>query len=383
MKRLSYLILPILSLCLMLACNLSGGQESVDEAIAGTLAAQEAAQAEIDAAVQATTAAMPTLALEPVATATTVVVTNTVVVTTNVVVTVVSEPPIETATDYTTMSEDELLLYIDQTVNEAVAATSASANASSSATSDGEVNSGEVETVMVYVSDAEAAVALAEELIDYYDVVYGDSATAAVAELAAIEAELAAINDSLIALNATLIEIDATLAAGLALAEESIAQLENAAALTAGSAAMAMSNLQLQPEEIAALVAGLQAANANNIAATSEQFADMLTQIQANEIANNPTGAIAQVETYISLVQGAIADNSLSAEEFAAIAQASANAQASLNGLGGGNFSGLSQAIDQLTTQLASGYLNDALGAVNSLATSVPALPSVPAGGRP
>ncbi|MCB0010153.1 MAG: hypothetical protein KDE04_26995, partial [Anaerolineales bacterium] len=70
MKRLTLLLLPILSLSLMMACNLSGGQESqanIDDAVASTVAAQAAAQSEIDAAVQATTAALPTLM--PVATA--------------------------------------------------------------------------------------------------------------------------------------------------------------------------------------------------------------------------------------------------------------------------------------------------------------------------
>ncbi|MCA9987691.1 MAG: hypothetical protein KDE59_25450 [Anaerolineales bacterium] len=379
MKRLTLLLLPILSLSLMMACNLSGGQESqanIDDAVASTVAAQAAAQSEIDAAVQATTAALPTLM--PVATTEPVVVTNTVVVT------VTNELPTESAADYTTMSEEELLVYIDQTVNQAVAATSASATASSSATSDGDVSSSEVETIEVYVSGAEEAVELAEEMIDYYYAVYGATATAAVDELAAVEAELAAISSSIVALNDTLVEIEATLDAGLALAEETIAQLETAAATAATSAETAMANLQIQLDEIAAMTGAMQANAAETIAAASEQFATTLANIQPNEIASNPTDAIAQVQGYLGLVQGAMADNAISPDEFAAIAQAGANAQASLNGLSGGNadFSGLSQSINQLTGQLASGNLESALSMFNGIAASLPAVPAGSPGGR-
>ena len=67
-----------------------------------------------------------------------------------------------------------------------------------------------------------------------------------------------------------------------------------------------------------------------------------------------------------------------------AIAQAGANAQASLNGLSGGNadFSGLSQSINQLTGQLASGNLESALSMFNGIAASMPAVPAGSPGGR-
>ncbi len=97
-------------------------QATVNAAIAATGTAQASLQATIDAAVKATVTAAPT-----------------------------PTPSVQ----YVTMSEEELAALIDQAVAEAITATQQCSTATTTATADGAVTQEEVNTVQVYLVDAE------------------------------------------------------------------------------------------------------------------------------------------------------------------------------------------------------------------------------------
>jgi hypothetical protein len=292
--------------------------------------------------------------------------------------TAAAAPPPETDA----LSEEELAALIEQSVAEAVVATESYSEATTQATADAAVTAEEVETIELYVYGAEEAIALAEEMLDLYEMLYGDLTYAALDELEALVAELEELNQNLEAMTAVLIDINNTLEAGLALAEETIAQLETAAATAAANAAAA----QLQAQNWQQVV---QSEVANRAA--------LLANTQPQTVAASQQEAIAQVANYLTTVQTALGDQQFTAEEFSAIVQANADVVASLQAQGGPPMQNLAAGINQATSQLAAGNFNQALLSLNDLngllaaipdlpdlpsVPSVPSLPSLPGGGR-
>ena len=289
--------------------------------------------------------------------------------------TVAAPPPPETDT----LSEEELAALIEQSVADAVAASESYAEATTQATADSAVTPEEVETIELYVYGAEEAIALAEELLDLYTMLYGDLTYAALDELEVLVAELAELNQNLEAMTAVLIDINNTLEAGLALAEETIAQLETAAVTAAANAAAA----QLQAETWQQVV---QSEVANRSA--------LLANTPPQTVAATQQEAIAQVASYLTTVQTALGDQQFTAEEFTAIVQANADVVASLQAQGGPPMQNLAAGINQATMQLAAGNFNQAVLSLNDLngllaaipdlpsVPSIPSLPSLPSGGR-
>ena len=303
-------------------------------------------QATVDAAIQATATAEAQLQ-EMVDTAVSEAVDEAVAEAMEA--TAAAPPPTpapSTPEDVSTMSEEEMAAYIEQTVAEAVVATESYSTVTTQATADDTVTAEEVETIEIYVYGSEEAIALAEEMLMLYYELYADLTYAALDDLDALIAELDELNQNLEAMVIVLGEINTTLASGVALAEETIAQLESAAATAMTNAAAA----QLQAQAWQQLV---QSEIANRMI--------MIEQIQAQTVAASQQEAIGEVVNYLTTVQNALSDETLSLAEMNAIAQTSANAVASLQAQGNPQLQTLAAGIDTATMQMASGNFNAAL----------------------
>jgi len=308
-------------------------QATVDTAVAATGTAQANAQATIDSAVQATSAAIPT------------------------------PTP---STEYVEMTEEELAELINEAVVEATTATEEAATATTEATADDTVTQEEVQTVEVYVMDVEEAIAYAEELIYAYYALYGELATETIVLLQAIEEDLDALAEEAAAIDVALQEIYTVLDQGLALAEETITQLETAAQAAA-----------TQAEEIQER----NQAWAESLQAEIESRVDTVMAIQPSSIASDRKGAVLSAFEYIDAVREGLADDKVSQVELANIAQLGANASASLSAHGGPQLQRLPSSINSITGQIASGQMPQAkanLGALESALGTRPPRPSSP-----
>ena len=311
-------------------------QSTIDAAVAGTATAQANIQATIDAAVQAT------------ATANAALVTPT------------------PSAEYVTMTEEELAALIDQAVADAAAATQASAEATTQATADDALTQEEVTTIEVQVAGAEEAIAYAEELLNAYYGLYGELATETLYLLQEIEDDLALMAESTAALAQALGDINNTMAEGVALAEGTISELEATAQAASAKAAEAQAQKeawkwQLQQEW--------------------EHRTSQALNMQPNAIAEDRAGAVQGAFDYLDTVRDALADDKLSPDELAHIAQLGANASAGLNARGGPQLQQLSGNINRITEQLARGQVTHArenLGALEGALGNRPSLPSRP-----
>jgi hypothetical protein len=353
MKRMAILSI-VVSLCILstLGCGTlqpsptPDVQATIDAAIEATSTVGAAVQATIDAAVAATGTAnaSPEATVEPtVQTAATVAPTPT------------------PAAEYVAMTEEELAALIDQAAAEAAAATQECSTATAQATADDTVTPDEAEAVEVYVSDAEEAIAYAEELINAYYALYGDLAMETLYALDEIEEDLVLMADYLSTMNVALEEIDTLLAQGLALAEETLTQLDTAAE-TANSVA-----------------AGIQAQSQTwlqNLHADLENRTSTALGIQPNNVATDQLGALQSAFDYVDAVRNALGDNKISQTELSGIAQLGANASASLDAHGGIALQQLSGSISDITGQIASGQIPQAKANLGGLESALGSRPS-------
>jgi hypothetical protein len=348
--------MPVLALPLLAACQgvaqappvpTPNVEATVQAAVAATAQAQAALEASIAAAVdQAVNEAVPSAVEGAVDEAVTTAVEPAV----ETAVTEAVEPAVDEAVtaemaDVSTTSEDELAAMIDTAVAEAVAATEDYAAASTTATADGQVTAEEAQTIEVYGQAADAAVAAADEMIGTYYATYGELAAETVDELSAIGQELDQIEDNIETMNETLGLVEETLAQGLELAEETVAQIEDTAAATT--------------DQVQAVQAQTQAW-ANEVQAQVESRAQTLQAFQPNQIAADLPASLQQTQQFIDVVNSATLDRMLSRGELDQIAQAGANAAASLNANGGPAWQQLSGSIRSVTDTLARGNLAQA-----------------------
>ncbi len=344
----------------------AGTQATIDTAVQATGEAQTSAQATTDAAAQGATEAQASVqATTDAAVQATVVAETNVQATVDAAVqaTVAAAPTPTPSAEYVALTEEELAALIDQAVAEATAATQASSVAAAEATADDAVNQEEVITVAVSLVEAEEAIAYAEDLIAAYYDLYGDLATETLVTLQAIEQDLAMMAESMVAINATLQEINTTLEQGLALAEETIAQMENAAQTAYDKA----SEAQMQTQ---GLIQDLQA-ELGNRAATA-------LSVQPNNVATDRQAAIQSAFDYLDAVSQSLADNTISSSELANIAQLGANASASLSAQGGPQLQQLSGSVNDITAQLARGQVPQAQASMGNMQASLGARPSRP-----
>ena len=345
MKRITILTIAIgLFISTTLACGGTATpaatpdtQATVEAAFAATSTVQASIQATIDAAVEATD-----VAVEP---------------------TIVTAAPPTPSAEYVTMTEEELADLIDEAVVEATAATQECATAATEAATDETVTQEEVDTVEVYVVDAEEAIAYAEELIYAYYSLYGELATETLILLQAIEEDLATLTGEAAAIEAALQEIDTTLEQGLALAEETITQLEAAAQAASVQAA----EIQAQNQT---WIQNLQTELENRAAA--------VLAVQPDNIATDRQAAILSAFDYVDAVREGLADDMISQTELANIALLGANASASLNAHGGPQLQRLPSSINDITGQIARGQTPQAKANLGSLESALGARPPRP-----
>jgi hypothetical protein len=313
-------------------------EATVAAAVAATSTAQAGMQATIDAAVQATGAAAPTPASSPT----------------------------PSSEEYVTLSEEELADMIDEAVTEATTATQTCTTAATEAAADDAITQEEVAEVEAHAVEAEEAIAYAEELITAYCDLYGELASETIDLLLAIEEDLATMAESTAAIAATLQEIDTALARGLALAEETIAQLEGAAQAASAKAA------EIQAQNQAWL---------HDLQAELETRAADALAVQPDNVAADRRAAILSAFEYVDAVRDGLADSRISQSELIHIAQLGANASASLSAHGTPQLQQLSGSINDITSQVARGQMPQAkasLGSLESALGSRPPRPSRP-----
>jgi hypothetical protein len=323
MKSLLRIILTVLILTtLLVACNMPAATEdptnAINTAVAGTQQSQALGQATVNATVLTAMPATPTPGL---------------------------------TIDYVALTEDELAALIDEAVTEAVAATEATTTAVTTTTYDDAVTTEEVTYVYDYYYYADYYVDYAEELMAQYYALYGDMAYEMIAEMSAIQTELNQMNDTLSSIDSSLQEISTTLSQGLALATETIDQLESAAQ-------QAQTNAQELKNQAQDMLTVLQADQQGRM--------DQLSQIQPNNIPTDKLAALQTGFTFIDTAKQAMGDNKLSRDELMGLAQIGANAQAGFQQFGGAGGIGANSGIDltqftakfsEITTQFARGQM--------------------------
>jgi hypothetical protein len=286
-----------------------------------------------------------------------------------VAATVTAIPP-ESTTEYVTMTEEELAMMIDEAVVEAAAASEDYYAASQDAASDGTITEDELAAMYDTYYAIDEAIALAEELIGIYYYFYGDLATETLALLYMIEDDLATLAATAMALDAALQELDAALSSGAPVSEETITQLLAAAETAAANAGAA----EAQIEDVQAV---LQAELANRVA-------EMLSTAPTT-IPNDRVEAIQAGFAYVDAIRGAMADERVTAEELAAIAQLGANASAGLaqlEALEGAQLPEFFTGASSITAYLASGQNMQAMASLATLEGTLDAIPGASGFGR-
>ncbi|HEC23433.1 MAG TPA: hypothetical protein ENI95_11015 [Chloroflexi bacterium] len=315
---------------------------TVNAAIQATDMADLVMQATIDAAVEATAAALPTP----------------------------TPPPPPETEEYVTMSEEELAALIEEAVAEATAASEEYSEATQDISSDDTITQEEIVYVYDYYYAVEEAIAYAEELLDAYYYYYGDLSTEAIALLYAVEEDLDTLAANTEAIYSELAAIEATLDQGLAVAVETIDQLE-------ATAMAVQANVDQVQAQISNLTTTVQAEIENRVTQvlnTAPSFVppDFPSTIQAGF-------------EYLDFTRGALSDDRITRDELNTIAELGANAAAGFSQFGGershlaNSFSGR----DSVTVNLASGHNAEAQHGLNDLEMSLGDRPAPGSGGGP
>ena len=234
-------------------------------------------------------------------------------------------------------TEEELLVAIDQAVDDALVAAENTAAAAAAATADDQVTSTEIETVAVTAAAADEALAEAEALVAHYFTQYEEIAQSTINELNDIENELATLNESVQTINTTLVAMNETLAAGLAIADETIQELETVAQQTSA----AIQSAQQQANE------WITAAQAEWQTRQAEWAA-----IAPTTVATSGDEALAQTLGYVTALQESLSNGTLSADEATTLLQLGQNASASLRSL---SFDQMADAVTQANTAIING----------------------------
>ncbi len=315
-------------------------QATVDAAVAATGMAQAAMQATIDAAVEATDTAEPTPT--PAGSEATAAPTPT-------------PTPADSeaaASETAEVSEEELAAMIDQAVADAVAATEECTAATAQSTTDGAITQEELEMMVAYLADAQAAIVYADELASLYYDLYGELATETVALLLEIEEDLSSMAETLASIDALLQEVTAAIEQGAAMAEQTLAQLEAAAQSASAKAA----EVQAQAQE---WLPALQAELEDRVTAA--------LAVQPDDVAANRRAALQSGFEYLDAVREGLADGKISQDELTRIAQLGANAGASLSAQGGPQLGALTGSIEDITAQIARGQMGQARANLGNL----------------
>lgn len=327
-----------------------------------TLAPTPDTQATVNAGIAATsTAQAEKQSAIMTAAAATVMAQNSVnaVVATSVAATVTAMPPVPTpmpTEGYVTLTEEELQALIDESAQEAAAATNQASAATTEAAADGVITAEELTTLYAYWVYADELVYYADELLNAYYGMYGELATETIELLQAIESDLAAMSTEYDEIIALLDEAANALEQGLALAEDTLTQLQTVAQTIQTNAA----DLQTQ---VQGLAQGLQKEIENRVSQVST--------LQPQNLATDRKGALQNASTYLQSLRTAFADFKISTDEWTQIAQQATDAVASLKAVGGPQLQQLADQITTLTTQLARGQMPSVQAGVGQLESAL------------
>jgi hypothetical protein len=318
---------------------------TVNAAVAATSAAQNAMQSTINSSVAATVTAIP-------------------------------PKPTPTPFNVDTVTEEEVAAMVDKAVEEAMAASTACATTASNAASDDAITAEEAQAITVSVTASEEAIAEATALAEQYLSLYAEMGEETIALLQQMENDLSTMSTSTAEIAATLDEINASLQQGIALAEETITQLEMQAA-----------EIETQVTAMHEKADGWK----DKVSTELENRANIASSLQPDQLASDRQGALQQVNQYVSLIKTSFGDGKLSNSEFAGISLAGTNASASIRQFGGAGGDALADRIGSLTRNLARGETPQAFSGLSGLEKefgglggnltdkSVPNLPKLPA----
>lgn len=357
-SKLIFISIILLLVFLSLACESTAKvpptettvdtQATIEAAVAATANAETSMQATISASVAGTSTAQPP---QPTST--------------------ISEPqpPIPTPTpsvEYVTLTEEELAALIEQSVNEAVAASEQASSATTQATSDNTLTAEEVAMMEAYYLATEEAIYLADEAIGAYYDLYAELATETLELLIALEEDLSAIAQNTETMEASIQLISDTLSQGAEIAQETITQLNQAAQQANANLAEAQTQVQSW---------------ATTLQSNRDNRAQNVLSVQPDNIATDFQSALANAFGFVDGIHIALGDNKLTKDELNGIALLGANASASLNAQGGPKLKGFSEKINSITVQLAKGQIPQAktsLGDFEAVLGNRPAnLPSI------
>lgn len=362
---ISILLFVMTTACQQTSANIEANTRvTIEAAIAATDTVQAATQATINAAVEATTAsqteALDLIASTPVDSQSSgedqATVDSTEQTTPTAIVTPVP------ANETLAMSEEELVVLINEAVTAATIAVEQSATVATSAASDDMITSEEAQTVEIYLTDTDEAIAYVDELISTYTVLYGDLAAEALEELEEIEDSLEEIEENTAAISDSLNEVNEAVEQGLELAEETITQVEDAA--------------QAAGEQAAALQEKAHAWATEYQPSLDSRIATVVA-IPADQTDSDPKVAIQEALNFFNTGQAALDDGQISAAELTNITQQGANASASLNASDVPSLQTLSSQISEITTQFTQGDVAGARSGLDSFATSLNAVPDI------
>ncbi len=305
-------------------------QGTVDAAIAATSTVQSSVQAAVSTSVAATVTAMPP-----------------------------APTPIPTEA-VTSMTEEELAPAVDDSVQEAAAATTQATTSVAQAAADGVITYEELVMLYSYWIYADELIAYADELAAAYSDVYGELATETLALINQVEADLNAMLQQADLILPALEEIGAALEQDASGAGQVLGQLQAASTEAQAKAADAQGQSQAWSASLKTEVQGR---------------VDQALAVQPQQVADSRKAAIQSALDYASSVRAALEDMLLTQAELANIAQLGANAAASLTAQGGAQLAKLATSVNAITAQVAAGQLSAALASLQSFQAALPALP--------
>jgi uncharacterized phage infection (PIP) family protein YhgE len=339
---MDYRLFRLLSLCLLFVivagCGLQAPataptpdtNATVNAAVAATEAAKAGMQSTIDAAVASTVIALPTPAL----------------------------PPSPTPVDTMTLSEEELAVIIDQSVNDAITAYDQASTTAGTATSNGAVTQEEVDELYYAYAYAEEEINAALALSEEYLSLYYDLASETVNLLIAVEEDLNTMAEAVSTATDAVVEMGQALASGQEVRSDAISELQSQTQDAANQAQQVKDKL----------------GNWNtNVKGDIENRGDKFTTFQPDHIASDRRGTLQLAQDYFAEVRTVLqGGGKITLDQMNTIAQLGANAGASLKSLGGPEMLDLSSRIDGMTRQISRGELPQARQGLGDLERSIP-----------
>jgi hypothetical protein len=256
------------------------------------------------------------------------------------------------------MSEEDLATAVEVSTNEAVSAAEEASEYADSASADGELTQEELEELyyLYYWSIDEIEQAL--YLADMYYELYDELLESAILGLESIDDELQEILEVSQSILAYLDDISELIGKGEQIAQDRIGQIQD----FSHSISTHIDNISTQLPEW--------------MQSRMDEFDLIVEQALStipDTVAETRRGALSLAKEYIDSIKSAIGDGRFSLDELQTLSQIGANAEASL-GQFGGEFTGISDMINGLTSSFARGQLPQINAGIGSLQGAIPSI---------